>query len=119
MILIATGSEVHLALDARQALIEDGIGARVVSLPCWNIFDTQPEDYKNKVLPEDIPMLAIEAGSPLGWRPYVGPHIDVIGVDQFGASAPGEIVYREYGFSVDNVRKHVMALLKDKKVLAK
>jgi transketolase len=119
VILIATGSEVHLALDARQALIEDGIGARVVSLPCWNIFDTQPEDYKNKVLPEGIPMLAIEAGSPLGWRPYVGPHIDVIGVDQFGASAPGEIVYREYGFSVDNVRKHVMALLKDKKVLAK
>lgn len=119
VILIATGSEVHLALDARQALIEDGIGARVVSLPSWNIFDTQPEDYKSKVLPEDIPMLAIEAGSPLGWRPYVGPHIDVIGVDQFGASAPGEIVYREYGFSVDNVRKHVMALLKDKKVLAK
>ena len=119
VILIATGSEVHLALDARQKLQDDGINARVVSLPSWNLFDTQPDESKSKVLPEDIPMLAIEAGSPLGWRPYVGPHIDVIGVDQFGASAPGEIVYREYGFSVDNVRKHVMALLEDKRVMAK
>jgi len=119
VILIASGSEVHLALQARQKLHQDGVNARVVSLPSWNIFDTQADEYKNEVLLKDIPMLAIEAGSTLGWRPYVGPQIDVIGVDRFGASAPGEKVYQEYGFTVDNIYQHVMALVAGKKVLAK
>jgi transketolase len=119
VILIASGSEVHLALQARQKLHQGGVNARVVSLPSWNIFDTQADEYKNEVLPRDIPMLAIEAGSTLGWRSYVGPQIDVIGVDRFGASAPGEKVYQEYGFTVDNIYQHVMALVAGKKVLAK
>lgn len=118
VILVASGSEVHLALDARKALLKDGIHARVVSLPSWNIFDRQTGEYRSEVFPKSIPVLAIEAGATLGWRSYVGPQIDVIGVDRFGASAPGERVYREYGFTVDNVREHVMNLIQEKKVVA-
>lgn len=118
VILVASGSEVHLALDARKALLKDGIHARVVSLPSWNIFDRQTSEYRSEIFPESIPVLAIEAGATLGWRSYVGPQIDVIGVDRFGASAPGERVYREYGFTVDNVREHVMNLIQEKKVVA-
>ena len=103
--LIATGSEVQLALAAREKLEAQGVRARVVSLPCWNLFDAQPVEYKEAVLPPNVPMLAIEAGVSLGWRPYVGPGIEVIGVDRFGASAPGKIVMREYGFSVEHVTR--------------
>ncbi len=110
--LIATGSEVPLALAAREKLETQGIRARVVSLPCWNLFDAQPVEYKEAVLPLDVPMLAIEAGVSLGWRPYVGAGIAVIGVDRFGASAPGETVMREYGFSVDHVVQQVLTVLK-------
>jgi len=110
--LIATGSEVPLALAAREKLETQGIRARVVSLPCWNLFDAQPVEYKEAVLPPDVPMLAIEAGVSLGWRPYVGAGIAVIGVDRFGASAPGETVMREYGFSVDHVVQQVLTVLK-------
>jgi transketolase len=113
--LIATGSEVHLALAAREELEARGVKARVVSLPCWNLFDAQPADYRQAVLPPDLPMLAIEAGVSLGWRPYVGPGIAVIGVDRFGASAPGEIVMREYGFSVDHVTQRALDLVKQRK----
>jgi len=110
--LIATGSEVPLALAAREKLETQGIRARVVSLPCWNLFDAQPVEYKEAILPPDVPMLAIEAGVSLGWRPYVGAGIAVIGVDRFGASAPGETVMREYGFSVDHVVQQVLTVLK-------
>jgi transketolase len=110
--LITTGSEVHLALAAREKLETQGVRARVVSLPCWNLFDTQPVEYREAVLPPGIPMLAIEAGVSLGWRPYVGPGIEVIGVDRYGASAPGEIVMREYGFSVEHVTQRALALVK-------
>ncbi len=104
IILVASGSEVHLALAASEKLTAEGTQVRVVSMPSWNIYHTQPQEYKEEVLPEDIPILAIEAGSPLGGMPYVGPHIaGVIGVDHFGASAPGEQVMREYGFNLDNV----------------
>ena len=115
IILIATGSEVQLALAAREKLETQGVRARVVSLPCWNLFDKQPVEYKEAVLPPDVPMLAIEAGVSLGWRTYVGPGIEVIGVDRFGASAPGEIVMREYGFSVDHVTQRALALVKHHK----
>ncbi|MEJ2601360.1 MAG: transketolase C-terminal domain-containing protein [Anaerolineales bacterium] len=111
IILVATGSEVHLALESQEKLSQKGIQARVVSLPCWKLFEEQPEEYQNKVLPPQVPILAIEAGSPLGWKSYVGPHIDVIGVDRFGASAPGKIVMDKYGFNVDNVVEHVEAIL--------
>jgi transketolase len=112
IILIATGSEVQLALEAREKLKDQGVGARVVSLPCWNLFDQQPNEYKEAVLPPEVPMLAIEAGTSLGWRPYVGPGIATIGVDRFGASAPGETVMREYGFTVEHVVEQALAIVR-------
>jgi transketolase len=109
--LIATGSEVQLALAAREELETQGVHARVVSLPCWNLFDKQPDEYKQAVLPPDVPMLAIEAGASLGWRRYVGPGITTIGVDRFGASAPGETVMREYGFTVDHIVQKALSVV--------
>jgi len=103
IILVATGSEVHLALEARKQLEKDGLKARVVSLPSWNLFANQPDQYRQQVIPAGIPILAIEAGASLGWRSYVGPQIEVIGVDKFGASAPGKTVMQKYGFSVENI----------------
>jgi transketolase len=111
IILIATGSEVHLALAAREKLEAQGVHVRVVSLPCWNLLNTQPEEYREAIFPHKVPMLAIEAGTPLGWQPYVGPGIAVIGVDHFGASAPGEAVMREYGFSVEHVIQRALTLI--------
>lgn len=111
IILVATGSEVHLALEARLHLEKQSIKARVVSLPCWRIFNAQPDEYKRSVLPPDVPILAIEAGTPLGWKAYIGPHIDVIGVDHFGASAPGKTVMRKYGFTPENVVKKTLEIL--------
>ena len=113
--LIATGSEVQLALAVSEKLEQQGSKARVVSLPCWNIFDSQPVQYRESVLPPDVPMLAIEAGVSLGWRPYVGPGIEVIGVDRFGASAPGGVVMNEYGFNVDHVVQKALELIKRQK----
>ena len=113
--MIATGSEVQLALAAREKLEMQGVRARVVSLPCWNLFDAQPIEYRESVFPLEVPMLAIEAGVSLGWRPYIGPGIATIGVDRFGSSAPGEIVMREYGFSVENVLQQAFALIKQQK----
>ena len=110
--LIATGSEVHLALAARQHLEKEGIHAQVVSLPSWNLFKTQPDRYRQQVLPPNVPMLAIEAGVSLGWQSYVGPQIPVVGVNRFGASAPGQKVMQEYGFNVDNICQKVRAFLK-------
>jgi transketolase len=112
IILIATGSEVHLALAAREQLAQEGVKARVVSLPSWHLFQAQPAEYQEAVLPSEVPMLAIEAGVSLGWRPYVGPHIEVIGVDRFGASAPGDVLMQKYGFNVENVCQRAIALLK-------
>ncbi len=97
--LVASGSEVHLALAAREKLETEGIHARVVSLPCWNLFDAQPDEYRNEVLPPDVPILSIEAGVSLGWRPYIGKGIATIGVDRFGASAPGKVIMKEYGLT--------------------
>jgi transketolase len=113
--LIATGSEVQLALAAREKLETQGVRVRVVSLPCWNLFDAQPVEYKEAVLPPNVPMLAIEAGVSLGWRPYVGPGIEVIAVDRFGASAPGETVMHEYGFNVEHVTQQALAVVKRQK----
>jgi transketolase len=113
--LIATGSEVQLALAAREKLETQGVRTRVVSLPSWNLFIAQPVEYRETVFPLEVPMLAIEAGVSLGWRPYIGPGIATIGVDRFGASAPGEIVMREYGFSVENVLQEAHALIEQHK----
>lgn len=112
LILIATGSELHLAVAARGELARRNIHVRVVSMPSWELFDCQPQDYRDSVLlPEAPKRLAIEAGSPLGWHRYVGDGGDVLGVERFGASAPGKTVLREYGFTVENVCRRALALL--------
>jgi transketolase len=103
IVLIGTGSEVHLALDAAAALGARGIAARVVALPSWEIFDRQAPEYKASVLPAGIPRLAIEAGVTLGWERYTGSRDAVVGLDRFGASAPGGIAYAELGFNVQTV----------------
>jgi len=115
IILIATGSEVHLALDARDRLAREGVQARVVSMPSTNIFASQSDPYRDTVLPSGVPLLAIEAGASLGWRSYVGPQVAVIGVDAFGASAPGPIVMQHYGFTVENVCKQAHDVLQQAK----
>ncbi|HEV7376330.1 MAG TPA: transketolase [Pyrinomonadaceae bacterium] len=113
LILIATGSEVSLALEAREALQKDGTPTRVVSFPCWELFEEQPEAYRNEVLPPAVTArLAIEAGSRMGWDRYVGPQGDCVCIDRFGASAKGEDALRELGFNVENVLKHARALLR-------
>lgn len=111
IILIATGFEVHLALSARDRLKEKEVKARVVSMPSWELFDEQLEEYKLKVLPPQLPKLAIEAGVTSGWREYVGENGDVIGINCFGASAPWEVVYKNLGFTVENVVEKAVRLL--------
>jgi transketolase len=109
--LVATGSEVQLALEASQQLAGQGIQARVVSLPSWNLFQEQTQEYRDQVIRPEVPILALEAGVSLGWKPYVGPGIPAISVDKFGASAPGEKVYKAYGFSVENVVNRARELI--------
>lgn len=103
LVLIATGSEVALALEAQKRLAAGGLAARVVSLPSWRSFDEQPVSYRDSVLPPDIPRLSIEAGVTLGWARYVGVDGASIGVDRFGASAPGPVVQKELGLTVEHV----------------
>jgi transketolase len=112
LILISTGSEVSLALDAREKLQADGVPTRVVSMPCVELFEEQPENYRNEVLPPTVTArLAIEAGVRQGWDRYVGPQGDVICLDRFGASAPGDVAMRELGFNLENVLQHARALI--------
>jgi transketolase len=112
LILIATGSEVSLALDAREQLQAEGIATRVVSMPCTELFEEQPEDYRNQVLPPAITArLAIEAGVRQGWDRYIGPAGDVICLDRFGASAPGDAALKNLGFNLDNVLTQAKRLL--------
>lgn len=115
LILIASGSEVQLILGAQEELKKNSIQARVVSMPCWNLFDQQTDAYREKVFPKNIrKRLAVEAGSSLGWMKYTTDDGDVIGIDKFGESAPGEEVMKEYGFTVENVLKRAHALLSKK-----
>ena len=93
----------------------EGVQARVVSVPSTNLFSMQSDQYRDKVLPPGVPLLAIEAGASLGWKSYVGPQIAVIGVDTFGASAPGPVVMQHYGFTVENVCKQTHNLLRQVK----
>jgi transketolase len=112
VILIASGSEVGLIVAARQKLLEKKIRARIVSMPSWELFDAQPQEYRDSVLPPALgARLAVEAGASQGWHRYVGGRGDVLAVDRFGASAPGEVVMREYGFTAENVCARAMALL--------
>ncbi|MGB8634561.1 MAG: transketolase [Rhodanobacteraceae bacterium] len=112
LILIATGSELSLAVAAAEKLEGTGVATRVVSLPSWEIFDAQPQAWRDKVLPPDVKSrLAIEAGASQGWHRYVGDHGDMLTIDRYGASAPGSLVLEKYGFSIDNVIAMAHALL--------
>jgi transketolase len=112
LILMGTGSEVHLLLEAQKKLQQESINVRVVSFPCWELFDKQNETYKQNIFPKHIrKRLAVEAGSPIGWCKYVTDEGDVIGITQFGESAPGKEIMKEYGFSVANVIAKAKALL--------
>ncbi len=114
VILIATGSEVALAMDAADALAADGIGARVVSMPSWELFAAQPQSYRDSVLPPTVTArVAIEAGVTLGWERWVGSHGRVIGLDRFGASAPANVLFEQFGFTVENVVAQAKAALGD------
>jgi transketolase len=109
MILIASGSEVGLIMDAAQKLHEEGHGVRVVSFPSWELFEMQDDAYKESVLPKNITArLAVEAGATLGWERYAG---SVIGIDHYGASAPGKVVFEKFGFTVENVVAKARELL--------
>jgi transketolase len=112
IVLIGTGSEVPLILAARQKLVEQKIYARAVSMPSWELFDQQPQEYRNSVLPSQIrPRLAVEAGLPQGWHRYVGDGGDIVGLERFGASAPGNVVMEKLGLTVNHVAERALALL--------
>lgn len=111
VILIGTGSEVELALKAQAKLTEEGIDASVVSMPSWDLFDAQSEEYKESVLPAGVTKFAVEAGVPYGWSRYTGSEKNVLGITTFGASAPGGVMLEKYGFTVDNLVAKVKAVL--------
>ncbi len=111
VLLVASGSEVSLALAAREQLAQEGIQARVVSMPSFELFDEQPLEYQEKVLPKNIPAVSIEAGVTLGWDKYLGSKHAVIGLDRFGASAPYKTLFEQFGFTVANIVAQVKELL--------
>ena len=112
LILIGTGSEVGLIVTAARELLARNVHARVVSMPSWELFDAQPVEYRDAVLSPSIgARLAVEAGASQGWHRYVGDRGDVLGVERFGASAPGDVLLREYGFTVENVCRRALAML--------
>jgi transketolase len=112
VILIASGSEIDIVLKAASQLTARNIATRVVSMPCWELFDAQPKDYRQKVLPPEIKArVAVEAGSRQGWDRYVGSAGAVIGLDHFGASAPYDVLYDKFGITVENVVEKALALL--------
>ncbi len=111
VILIGTGSEVPIALEAGKRLQDKGIGARVVSLPSWELFDAQPAVYRDSVLPPAVKKrVSIEAGSPMGWERYVGPEGIIIGISHFGASAPAEVIYEKLGLTPDRMVNEALRL---------
>jgi transketolase len=115
IILIATGSEVSLAVDAHERLVADGIRSRVVSMPSWDIFERETQEYRDSVLPPRVTArVAIEQASTFGWERYVGTAGRVIGMHTFGASAPLKALQQEFGFTVENVMATVKSLLRGK-----
>ena len=112
LILIGTGSEVPLLLSAYEQLVDHGIKVRVVNVPCWELFEMQSQDYHEKVLPSHVnARLAVEAGCPYGWERYTGTQGKIIGIERFGASAPGEELFQQFGFTVEHVIKDAKELL--------
>jgi transketolase len=112
ILLIATGSEVSLALEAREKLYKNGVSARVVSMPSWELFEAQDDEYRDRVLPREVgARLVVEAGVTQGWSKYAGDAGDIIGVDRFGVSAPGGLALAHLGFTVEEVVARSMKLL--------
>ena len=112
VILLASGSEVEVALGAKDKLAAEGIDARVVSMPCFAVFDQQDEAYRESVLPKAVrARLAIEAATSFGWHKYVGLDGDVLSLDHFGASAPANLLFERFGFTADNAAQKAKALL--------
>ncbi|MCO6263195.1 transketolase [Staphylococcus epidermidis] len=110
-LLLASGSEVNLAVEAAKELEQQGKGVRVISMPNWYAFEQQSSEYKESILPSDVTKrIAIEMASPLGWHKYVGLEGKVIGINSFGASAPGDLVVEKYGFTKENILKQVLSL---------
>ena len=113
-LLLATGSEVQLAILAQAQLAKENISVAVVSLPSWNLFEKQSSEYRKTILPPTVKVrLAIEMGSSLGWERYVGDSGGVLAIDRFGASGTEEILLKQYGFTVENVVDKIKQLLKD------
>ena len=112
LILIASGSEVGLIIEAAEVLRGEGVGVRVVSMPSWELFAEQPQSYRDAVLPPSVTKrLAVEAGVTIGWERYVGLEGRILGLDRFGASAPANVLFEQFGFTVENVLTHARALL--------
>jgi transketolase len=112
VVLIGTGSEVHLALEAQKLLAAEGIGARVVSMPCWERFAKQPQEYRDSVLPPHVKArVAVEAGVTTGWQKWVGLEGEVVGVDRFGASAPYKVIYEQFGLTAQRIAERARALV--------
>jgi len=112
VLLLATGSEVHLALAARDELAGEGVGARVVSMPCWELFDRQPQGYRDEVLPPAVrARVAVEQASTLGWDRWVGQAGTVVGMHTFGASAPLKQLLVKFGFTPDRVAQAAREVL--------
>jgi transketolase len=115
LILIASGSEVALIVAARNELAKQGLKIRIVSMPSWELFDEQGTDYRNHVLPPSVTArLAVEAGVAQGWHRYVGDQGDIIAIDKFGASAPGDVMLQKYGYTIENVCIRAVMLLRKK-----
>ena len=112
VILLASGSELEICLQAGELLSQQGVRVRVVSMPSWELFDEQAEEYRRRVLPVGVPVLSVEAGVTLGWSRYTGAQGDSLGIDHFGASGPGPQVMEKFGFTAENVVKRALALLK-------
>jgi transketolase len=113
LLLLATGSEVWIALEAAKRLQDEGISTRVVSMPCWELFEKQPVEYRDSVLPpETEARLSVEAGVGLGWWKWVGQEGDVLSLERFGASAPGTTVLEKLGFTPENVIARAQALMR-------
>ena len=111
-LIVATGSEIEIALQAQAALAAEGVRVRVVSMPCTNVFDRQPQTYQDKVLPPNLPAVAIEAAHPDFWRKYVGRSGAVLGMASYGESAPAKDLYRHFGLTAECAAEAVRALLR-------
>lgn len=111
LMIVATGSEVELALKASTELVSNGIDSRVISMPSWEVFDEQSPEYRLEVWPLNVPVVIVEAGITTGWQKYCGIKYRIIGIDRFGTSAPGPVAMDKFGFNVANVVEKAMELV--------